>query len=91
MIGVHAGAIGAKRHLLEAILEQQEAVHEDVWNVVTPHVVTSQHRDVGLTTMQVNKQQRRDVSKSRHCNVVTSQRRDVATSRRPCECCFLII
>ena len=35
MIGVHAGAIGAKRKLLEAILEQQEVVHEDVWNVAT--------------------------------------------------------
>ena len=35
MIGVHAGAIGVKRQLLEEILEQQEAVLEDVWNDVT--------------------------------------------------------
>ena len=40
-MGVHAGAIGAKRKLLEAILEQQEPVHEDVWNVAT-----LQRRDV---------------------------------------------
>ena len=83
MIGVHAGAIGAKRQLLGAILEQQKAEHEDVWNVMTfqhrdvptsrrLHVVTSQRRDVGSTTMQVNKQQRRDVSTSRRLNVATS-------------------
>ena len=41
MIGAHAGAISEKRQLLEAVLEQQEAVHEDVWNVAT-----FQRRDV---------------------------------------------
>ena len=42
-----------------------------------PHVMTSQHRDVGLTNVEVNKQQHRDVSMSRHLNVATLQRRDV--------------
>ena len=46
-----------KGQLLEAILEQHEAVHQDGW-----HVATSQRCDVGSTTMQVNKRQRRDVS-----------------------------
>ena len=32
--------------------------------------------------MQVNKQQRRDISTSRRLNVATSQRRDISTSRR---------
>ena len=59
MSGVHAGAMGAKRQLVEAMLEQHETVHKDGW-----HVVTSQRRDVGSTTMQVNKRQRRDVSTS---------------------------
>ena len=48
-----------KGQLLEAILEQQEVVHKDGWNVVT-----SQRRDVGSTNIKVNKQQRRDVSAS---------------------------
>ena len=80
-----------KGQLLEAILEQQEVVHKDGWNVATsqlrdvptsrrPHVVTSQRRDVGSTNIKVNKRQ-----------VATSQRRDVATSRRQCEFCLLII
>ena len=41
MSGVHAGAMGAKRQLVEAMLEQHEAVHKDGW-----HVATSQRRDV---------------------------------------------
>ena len=48
-----------KGQLLEAILEQQEAVHKDGWNVAT-----SQRRDVGSTNIKVNKRQRRDVSTS---------------------------
>ena len=54
-----------KGHLFEAILEQQEAVHEGVWNVMTsqrPNVATSLRSDVGSTTMQVNKRQRGDAS-----------------------------
>ena len=59
-----------KGQLLEAILEQKEAVHKDGWNVVTsptsrrPHVMTSQRCDVGSTNIKVNKRQRRDVSAS---------------------------
>ena len=75
---------------MEAILEHMEAMHEEVWSVVTcqrrdvptsrrPHVVTSQRRDVGSTNTTVNKQQRRDVA--------TSQHRDVETSRRQREIC----
>ena len=45
-----------------------------------PHVVTSQRRDVGSTNVQVNKQQRRDVSTSRRLNVAMLQRRDVNAS-----------
>ena len=41
MSGVHAGAMGAKRQLGGAMLEQHEAVHKDSW-----HVATSQRRDV---------------------------------------------
>ena len=42
MSGVHAGAMGAKkRQLVEAKLEQHEAVHKDGW-----HVATSQRRNV---------------------------------------------
>ena len=44
-----------KGQLLEAILEQQEAVHKDGWNVPT-----SQRRDVQSTYKEVNKWQRRD-------------------------------
>ena len=91
MIGVHAGAIGAERQLLEAILEQQEVVHEDVWNVATlgqllcrstsSNVATSQRRDVSTSRrLNVATSQRRDVSTSRRLNVATSQRRDVSVS-----------
>ena len=48
-----------KWQLLEAILEQQEVVHKDGWNVAT-----SQRRDVGSTNIKVNNRQRRDVSAS---------------------------
>ena len=41
MSGVHAGAMSVKRQLVEAMLEQHEAVHKDGW-----HVVTSQRRNV---------------------------------------------
>ena len=64
-----------KRQVLEEILEQQEAVHKDGWNVVT-----SQRRDVESTYKEVNKRQRRDAPTSRRSNVVTSQRRDVNAS-----------
>ena len=91
-----------KGQLLEAILEQQKAVHKDGWNVTTsqrhdvptsrrPHVVTSQRRNIGSTNIKVNNMQRRDASTSRRLNVATSQRHDVATSRRQCEFCLLII
>ena len=56
-----------KGQLLEAILEQEEAVHKDGWNVTT-----SQRRDVGSTNIKVNNRQRRDASTSRHLNVATS-------------------
>ena len=42
------------------------------------NVATSQRRDVGSTKIEVNKQQRRDVSTSRRLNVATSQRRGVS-------------
>ena len=48
-----------KGQLLEAFLEQREAVHKDGWNIAT-----SQRRDVGSTYIEVNKRQRRDVSTS---------------------------
>ena len=48
-----------KGQLLEAILEQQDAVHKDGWNVAT-----SQRRDVGSTNNKVNNRQRRDASTS---------------------------
>ena len=67
-----------KRQLLEAILEQQEVVLKDGWNVAT-----SQRRDVGSTNIKVNNRQRSDAS--------TSQRCDVPTSRHECEFCILII
>ena len=58
-----------KGQLLEAILEQQEAVHKDGWNIAT-----SQRRDVGSTNIKVNKRQRRDVSMLRRLNATTSAR-----------------
>ena len=48
-----------KWQLLEAILEQKEAVHKDGCNVVT-----SQRRDVGSTNIKVNKRQDHVVSVS---------------------------
>ena len=66
-----------KGQLLEAILEQKEAVHKDGWNVVT-----SQRRDVGSTNFKVNKWQHRDASTSRRLSFATPQRRDVLMSRR---------
>ena len=56
-----------KWQLLEAILEQQDAVHKDGWNVLT-----SQCHDVESTYKEVNKRQRHDAP--------TLQRRDVSTS-----------
>ena len=56
-----------KGQLLEAILEQKEAVHKDGWNVVT-----SQRLDVGSTNIKVNKRQRRDVSTSTSLRVLSS-------------------
>ena len=64
-----------KGQLLEAILEQQEAVHKDGWNVTT-----SQRRDVESTYKEVNKRQRRDAPTSQRPNVATFQRRDVSAS-----------
>ena len=48
-----------KGQLLEAFLEQREAMHKGCWNVAM-----SQRRDVGSTYIEVNKWQRRDVSAS---------------------------
>ena len=62
-----------KGQLLEAILEQKEAVHKDGWNVAT-----SQRRDVGSTNIKVNKRQRRDVETNIKVN--KRQRRDVSAS-----------
>ena len=69
MIGVHASAIGAKRHLLEAILEPQEAVHEDVWNVAT-----SPRHDVPTSRRWVNYYAGQQAATSRRLNVATSVR-----------------
>ena len=74
---VNAGADELKRANFGSKLEQWKAKHESGCNVVT-----FQRRDVGSTNEKVNKQQRRDVSTSRRLNVVTSQHRDVAMSRR---------
>ena len=75
-----------KGQLLEVVLEQQEAVHKDGWNVAT-----SQRRDVESTYKEVNKRKRRDAPTSRRSKVATSQRRDVATSPRQCEFLLSII
>ena len=75
-----------KGQLLEVVLEQQEVVHKDGWNVAT-----SQRRDVESTYKEVNKRQRRDAPTSRRPNVATSQRRDVPTSRRQHEFLLSII
>ena len=75
MIGVHAGAIGTKRQLFEVVLEQQEAVHEDVQNVAT-----FQRRDVPTSRRWVNYYAGQQAATSRRLNVVTSQRRDISAS-----------
>ena len=64
-----------KGQLLEAVLEQQEAVHKDGWNVAT-----SQRRNVESIYKEVNKRQRRDAPTSRRPNFETLQRRDVSAS-----------
>ena len=56
-----------KGQLLEAILEQKEAVHKDGWTLGRPNVATSQRREVPTSprrdvNIKVNKRQRRDVS-----------------------------
>ena len=77
-----------KWQILEAILEQQDAVHKDGWNIRMagtsrrPNIVTSQRRDVESTYKEVNKRQRRDAPTSRRSNVATLQRCNVATSTR---------
>ena len=50
-------------------------MHKAGWNIAT-----SQRRDVGSTRIKVNKWQRRDVSTSRRCNVITSARVFVSPS-----------
>ena len=59
--------------LLEAFWEQRVEVKRAGRNVVTP-----QRRDVGSTKIEVNKQQRRDISTSRRLNVAKLQHRDVS-------------
>ena len=54
---------------LEAILEQQEAVHKDGWNVAT-----SPRRDVPTSRRWVNKYKSQQNATSRRCNVATSVR-----------------
>ena len=71
-----------KGQLFEAILEQQEAVHEGVWNVTT-----SQRRDVPTSRRPHVATLGQLLCKSTSGNVAMSQRRDVATSRRQCEIC----
>ena len=66
MSGLDAGTLERKEQRLEAVLEQWGAKQGS-----DCHVATSQRHDVG-STMQ----------KSTSGNVVTSQRRDVPTSRR---------
>ena len=65
----------AERVVFGSIMEQRIEVHKTGWNVAT-----SQHRDVGSTIIEVNKRQRRNVSTSRHLNVVTSARFFVSPS-----------
>ena len=66
-----------KGQFLEAILEQHEAVHKDGW-----HVATSPRRDVPTSRCWVNYYAGQQAATSRRLKVVTSQRHDVATSRR---------
>ena len=72
--------------LLEAILEQKEAVHKDGWNVAT-----SPRRDVLTSRRWVNIYRSQQAATSRPLNVVTSQHRDVATSLRQRELFLSII
>ena len=80
-----------KGQLLEAILEQHEAVHQDGWHVAMsqrrdvstlrrPNVVTSQRCDVATSRRWVNYYAGQQEATSRRLNVVTSQRRDVSAS-----------
>ena len=78
MIGVYAGAMVRKGQLLEAILEQKEAMHKDGCNVAT-----SPHRDNPtsrrwVNNIKVNKRQRREVSTLRRLNIAALQQRDVS-------------
>ena len=66
-----------KGQLLEAILEQHEAVHKDGWHVATPQL-----RDVPTSRRWVNYYAGQQAATSRRLNVVTSQRCNVATSVR---------
>ena len=56
-----------KGQLLEAILEQQEVVHKDGWNVAT-----SPHRDVPTSRRWVNQYKSQQAATSRRLNVATS-------------------
>ena len=64
-----------KGQLLEAILEQNEAVHKDGW-----HVATSPRCDVPTSRRWVNYYAGQQAATSRRLNVATSQRRDVSAS-----------
>ena len=64
-----------KGQLLEAILEQKEAVHKDGWNVVT-----SPRRDVPTSRRWVNQYKIQQSATSRCLNVATLRRRDVNAS-----------
>ena len=64
-----------KGQLLEAVLEQQEAVHKDGWNIATSQcrdVPTSQRPNVATLSQHIKK--------STSDNVATLQRRDVSAS-----------
>ena len=64
-----------KGQLLEAILEQQEVVHKDGWNVAT-----SPRRDVPTSQRWVNQYKSQQAATSRRLNVATLQHRDVSAS-----------
>ena len=94
------GTFEQKEQLLEAVLEQWGPRQGSSCHVATsqrrdvPHVATSQRHDIESTMQKstnrnVVTSQRRDVSTSRRLNVATSQRRDVSTSRRQLEICTL--
>ena len=69
-ISVNAGAKEVKRADVGSKLEQWKAMHESGWSVAMS------------SRRWVNQRKSQQAATSRRLNVVTSQRRDVSTSRR---------